>query len=112
MMAIPPLATRLSVRLAGSPPTLAAGFTVSAFNGGVDYGTAYAASKFGVDGWMESLRVLGEHERRGDAPPLGVCSPQAARSASASTCAGRRRTSSSPSAALRAPNSSARSAPM
>src|SRR3954467_9090517 len=38
--------------------------------------------------------------------------PQRARSASANTCAGRRRTSNSPSAALRAPNSSARSTPM
>jgi hypothetical protein len=38
--------------------------------------------------------------------------PYSATSASATTCVGRRRTSSSPSAALRAPNSSARSAPM
>ena len=26
---------------------------------GFEYGTAYAASKFGVDGWMESLRARG-----------------------------------------------------
>src|SRR4051794_5450550 len=39
-MAIPPVATGLSVRLAGSAPTLAAAFTVSAFNGGVATGSA------------------------------------------------------------------------
>jgi predicted MFS family arabinose efflux permease len=37
-MAIPPVATGLSVRLAGSAPTLAAAFTVSAFNGGIATG--------------------------------------------------------------------------
>src|SRR3954449_1112285 len=39
-MAIPPIATGLSVRLAGPAPTLAAAFTVSAFNGGVATGSA------------------------------------------------------------------------
>src|SRR3954469_7366183 len=39
-MAIPPVATGLSVRLAGSAPTLAAAFTVSAFNGGVIAGSS------------------------------------------------------------------------
>ena len=39
-MAIPPVATGLSVRLAGSAPTLAAAFTVSAFNGGVATGSS------------------------------------------------------------------------
>src|SRR5215207_3585853 len=39
-MAIPPVASGLSVRLAGSAPTLAAAFTVSAFNGGVATGSS------------------------------------------------------------------------
>src|SRR3954468_795396 len=39
-MAIPPVATGLSVRLARPAPTLAAAFTVSAFNGGVATGSA------------------------------------------------------------------------
>src|SRR3954449_3044257 len=39
-MAIPPIATGLSVRLAGPAPTLAAAFTVSAFNGGVATGAS------------------------------------------------------------------------
>jgi predicted MFS family arabinose efflux permease len=39
-MAIPPVATGVSVRLAGSAPTLAAGLTVSAFNGGIAIGSA------------------------------------------------------------------------
>jgi MFS transporter, DHA1 family, inner membrane transport protein len=39
-MAIPPVATGLSVRLAGSAPTLAGALTVSAFNGGVATGSA------------------------------------------------------------------------
>src|SRR3954452_25631461 len=39
-MAIPPVATGLSVRLAGSAPTLAAALTVSAFNGGVAAGSS------------------------------------------------------------------------
>src|SRR3954451_23342340 len=39
-MAIPPVATGLSVRLAGSAPTLAAALTVSAFNGGVATGSS------------------------------------------------------------------------
>jgi DHA1 family inner membrane transport protein len=38
-MAIPPVATGLSVRLTGSAPTLAAAFTVSAFNGGIAAGS-------------------------------------------------------------------------
>jgi predicted MFS family arabinose efflux permease len=38
-MAIPPVATGLSVRLADSAPTLAAAFTVSAFNGGIAIGS-------------------------------------------------------------------------
>jgi DHA1 family inner membrane transport protein len=38
-MAIPPVATGLSVRLAGSAPTLAAALTVSAFNGGIAAGS-------------------------------------------------------------------------
>jgi MFS transporter, DHA1 family, inner membrane transport protein len=38
-MAIPPVASGLSVRLAGSAPTLAAAFTVSAFNGGIVTGS-------------------------------------------------------------------------
>ncbi|MDQ1658235.1 MAG: transporter, family, chloramphenicol resistance protein [Cryptosporangiaceae bacterium] len=38
-MAIPPVATGLSVRLAGSAPTLAAALTVSAFNGGIAIGS-------------------------------------------------------------------------
>src|SRR3954470_9689566 len=38
-MAIPPVASGLSVRLAGSAPTLAAAFTVSAFNGGIAIGS-------------------------------------------------------------------------
>jgi len=37
-MAIPPFASGVSVRLAGSAPTLAAAFTVSAFNGGIATG--------------------------------------------------------------------------
>lgn len=37
-MAIPPVATGLSVRLAGEAPTLAAALTVSAFNGGIAIG--------------------------------------------------------------------------
>ena len=39
-MAIPPVATGLTVRLAGSAPTLAAAFTVSAFNGGIAAGSS------------------------------------------------------------------------
>src|SRR4051812_10011026 len=39
-MAIPPVATGLSVRLAGSAPTLAAALTVSAFNGGIAVGSS------------------------------------------------------------------------
>jgi predicted MFS family arabinose efflux permease len=39
-MAIPPIATGLSVRLAGSAPTLAAAFAVSAFNGGIAAGAS------------------------------------------------------------------------
>src|SRR3954451_18228967 len=39
-MAIPPVATGLSVRFAGSAATLAAAFTVSAFNGGVAAGSS------------------------------------------------------------------------
>jgi predicted MFS family arabinose efflux permease len=39
-MAIPPVATGLSVRLAGSAPTLVAAFTVSAFNGGIATGSS------------------------------------------------------------------------
>jgi DHA1 family inner membrane transport protein len=39
-MAIPPVATGLSVRLAGSAPTLAVAFTVSAFNGGIAAGSS------------------------------------------------------------------------
>src|SRR4051812_32171900 len=39
-MAIPPVATGLSVRLAGSAPTLAGALTVSAFNGGVAAGSS------------------------------------------------------------------------
>lgn len=38
-MAIPPVATGLSVRIAASAPTLAAAFTVSAFNGGIAVGS-------------------------------------------------------------------------
>ena len=41
LMAIPPVATGLSVRLAGSAPTLAAAFTVSAFNGGIAAGSSF-----------------------------------------------------------------------
>jgi predicted MFS family arabinose efflux permease len=39
-MAIPPAATGLSVRLAGTAPTLAVAFTVSAFNGGIAAGSS------------------------------------------------------------------------
>jgi DHA1 family inner membrane transport protein len=39
-MAIPPVATGLSVRLAASAPTLAAAFTVSAFNAGIAAGSS------------------------------------------------------------------------
>jgi DHA1 family inner membrane transport protein len=39
-MAIPPVATGLSVRLAGSAPTLAAAVAVSAFNGGIAAGSS------------------------------------------------------------------------
>ena len=39
-MAIPPVATGLSVGLAGSAPTLAAALTVSAFNGGIVAGSS------------------------------------------------------------------------
>ena len=39
-MAIPPVATGLTVRLAGPAPTLAAALTVSAFNGGVAVGSS------------------------------------------------------------------------
>jgi MFS transporter, DHA1 family, inner membrane transport protein len=39
-MAIPPVATGRSVRLAGSAPTLAAAFAVSAFNGGIAAGSS------------------------------------------------------------------------
>src|SRR3954471_5312746 len=39
-MAIPPVATGLSVRLAGSAPTLAGALTVSAFNGGIATGSS------------------------------------------------------------------------
>jgi predicted MFS family arabinose efflux permease len=39
-MSIPPVATGLSVRLAGSAPTLAAALTVSAFNGGIAAGSS------------------------------------------------------------------------
>lgn len=39
-MAIPPVATGLSVRLAASAPTLAAVLTVSAFNGGIAVGSS------------------------------------------------------------------------
>src|SRR3954462_11137635 len=39
-MAIPPVATGLTVRLAGSAPTLAAALTVSAFNGGIAAGSS------------------------------------------------------------------------
>src|SRR3954467_8206737 len=39
-MAIPPVATGLSLRLADSAPTLAAAFAVSAFNGGIAVGSS------------------------------------------------------------------------
>jgi DHA1 family inner membrane transport protein len=39
-MAIPPVATGLTVRLAGSAPTLAAAFAVAAFNGGIAAGAS------------------------------------------------------------------------
>jgi predicted MFS family arabinose efflux permease len=39
-MAIPPVATGLTVRLAAAAPTLAAALTVSAFNGGIAAGTS------------------------------------------------------------------------
>ena len=39
-MAIPPVATGLSLRLAGSAPTLAAALAVSAFNGGIAAGSS------------------------------------------------------------------------
>src|SRR3954454_23234912 len=39
-MAIPPVATGLSVRMADSAPTLAAAITVSAFNGGIAAGSS------------------------------------------------------------------------
>jgi DHA1 family inner membrane transport protein len=39
-MSIPPVATGLTVRLAGSAPTLAAAFAVSAFNGGIAAGSS------------------------------------------------------------------------
>src|SRR3954454_2338906 len=39
-MAIPPVATGMSVRLAASAPTLAAALTVSAFNGGIALGSS------------------------------------------------------------------------
>jgi DHA1 family inner membrane transport protein len=39
-MAIPPVATGLSIRLADSAPTLAAAVTISAFNGGIAAGSA------------------------------------------------------------------------
>src|SRR3954454_22237853 len=41
-MAIPPVATGLSLRLADSAPTLAAAFAVSAFNGGIAAGASAA----------------------------------------------------------------------
>src|SRR4051812_19754880 len=41
-MAVPPVATGLSVGLAGSAPTLAVAFTVSAFNAGIAAGSAIA----------------------------------------------------------------------
>src|SRR3954454_10116399 len=41
-MAIPPVATGLSLRLADSAPTLAAAFAVSAFNGGIAAGSSAA----------------------------------------------------------------------
>ncbi len=43
-MAIPPVATGLTVRLAGSAPTLAAAFAVAAFNGGIAAGSS-------IGGW-------------------------------------------------------------
>jgi DHA1 family inner membrane transport protein len=50
-MAIPPVATGLTVRLAGSAPTLAAAFAVSAFNGGIAAGSSIGG---------RSLDTLGE----------------------------------------------------
>jgi DHA1 family inner membrane transport protein len=41
-MAVPPVATGMSVGLAGSAPTLAVAFTVSAFNAGIAAGSALA----------------------------------------------------------------------
>jgi predicted MFS family arabinose efflux permease len=41
-MAVPPVATGLSVQLAGSAPTLAVAFTVSAFNAGIAAGSSIA----------------------------------------------------------------------
>jgi DHA1 family inner membrane transport protein len=43
-MAVPPIATGLSVQLAGSAPTLAAAVTVSAFNAGIAAGSSIAGS--------------------------------------------------------------------
>lgn len=43
-MAVPPVATGLSARLAASAPTLAVAFTVSAFNGGIAVGSLVGAS--------------------------------------------------------------------
>jgi DHA1 family inner membrane transport protein len=41
-MAVPPVATGLSVQLASSAPTLAVAFTVSAFNAGIAAGSSIA----------------------------------------------------------------------
>jgi DHA1 family inner membrane transport protein len=41
-MAVPPVATGMSVQLAGSAPTLAVAFTVSAFNAGIAAGSSIA----------------------------------------------------------------------
>jgi predicted MFS family arabinose efflux permease len=53
-MAVPPVATGLSVQLAGSAPTLSVAFTVSAFNAGIAAGSAIAgaalASSLGTTG--------------------------------------------------------------
>ena len=50
---------------------------------GFEYGTAYAASKFGVDGWMESLAP--------EVEPFGIHTTSSTRGSSAPSCSRRSR---------------------
>ena len=66
-MAIPPVATGLTVRLAGPAPTLAAALAVSAFNGGVASGSSIGGHM--LDTSLGETRARHPRDRDGRARP-------------------------------------------